>query len=174
MVRTVARPVGEVVSAGTAVIVDAVIWAGWGVAVGLAAVRLPPTVLSADHWLTRIRPWEDQGRAWLKLGVRRWKDRLPEAGTLFGSVSKRALPAPTEAGLRAFAAETRRAEYVHWAALAPLAAMPCWNPWWLTAAMALYAGAANGPCIVVQRYNRGRIENVLERRPARWPATLPS
>ena len=60
--------------------------------------------------------------------------------------------------------ETRRAEYVHWAALAPLAAMPWWNPRWLTACMSVYAVAANGPCIVAQRYNRARIENILRRR----------
>jgi glycosyl-4,4'-diaponeurosporenoate acyltransferase len=161
-------------SAGTAVLVDAVIWAGWGMAVGLVAARLPHIAFSRDHWPTRIRPWEDHGRTWVWLGVRRWKDRLPEAGALFGSLSKRNLPGRTEAGLRAFAAETRRAEYVHWVALGPLVAMPWWNPWWLTAIMAVYAAAANGPCIVVQRYNRGRIGNLVQARHAHWPATVAS
>ena len=41
------------------------------------------------------------------------------------------------------------------------------NPLWLTACMGVYAVAANGPCIVVQRYNRARIENILRRRLAR-------
>jgi glycosyl-4,4'-diaponeurosporenoate acyltransferase len=157
------------VRAEIAVAVDAGIWAGWGVAVGLAAARLPVSVFLRDGWLTRIRPWEHQGLAWAWLGVGRWKDRLPEAGALFGPTSKRVLPGRTTDGLGAFAGETRRAECVHWAALAPLAAMPWWNPLWLTTCMAVYAVAANGPCIVVQRYNRARIENILRRRRARLP-----
>jgi glycosyl-4,4'-diaponeurosporenoate acyltransferase len=123
-----------------------------------------------ERWLTRIQPWEQEGRTCVRLGVRRWKDRLPEAGSLFGSVSKRSLPGRTDRGLAAFAAEARRAEYVHWAALAPLAAMPWWNPPWLTACMVFYAVAVNGPCIIVQRFNRGRIEAILRRRQARLPA----
>lgn len=63
---------------------------------------------------------------------------------------------------------------MHWAALAPLAAMPWWNPGWLMACMATYAVAANGPCIIVQRYNRGRIDSTLRRRHARLPAPVAS
>jgi glycosyl-4,4'-diaponeurosporenoate acyltransferase len=74
--------------------------------------------------------------------------------------------------LAAFEAETRRAEYVHWAALGPLAVMPWWNPPWLMVGMAVYAAIANGPCIVVQRYNRGRTEAILQRRLARLPVAV--
>jgi glycosyl-4,4'-diaponeurosporenoate acyltransferase len=167
-----AGPVGGAVSPQTAVLIDAALWAACGIAVGVIAAGLPATVFSRDRWLTRIRPWEGQGRVWVRLGVRRWKDRLPEAGGLFGSPTKRVLAGRTERGLRAFAAETRRAEYVHWAAVAPLAAMPAWNPWWLTASMAVYAVVANAPCVVVQRYNRGRIEGLVERRQARRSAPV--
>jgi glycosyl-4,4'-diaponeurosporenoate acyltransferase len=62
-----------------------------------------------------------------------------------------------------FAAETRRAEWVHWIAAAPLLVMPAWNPGWLLAVMTGYAAAANAPFIAVQRYNRARIERVLIR-----------
>ncbi len=154
-------------NAETAVLVYAALWAGWDVGVGLAAGRLPASVFFDDRWLTRIRPWEPRGLTWAWLGVRRWKDRLPEAGAVFGPVSKRALPGRTAAGLEAFAAETRRAEGVHWAALAPLAAMPWWNPGGLMACMATYAVVANVPCIIVQRYNRGRIESISRRLQAR-------
>lgn len=160
--------------AETAALVDAALWAGWGVAVGLAGARLPALVFFRERWLTRIRRWEQDGRAWGGLGVRRWKDRLPEAGALFGSVSKRTLPGRTDDGLAAFAAEARRAEYVHWAALAPLVAVPWWSPAWLTVCMVFYAAVANGPCIIVQRFNRGRIEAILRRRQARLPAAVAS
>jgi glycosyl-4,4'-diaponeurosporenoate acyltransferase len=168
----VAGPLGDAVTARTAVLVDVAVWGVWGVAVGLAGARLAADGLLRDRWLTKIRPWERQGLAWRRLGVRRWKDRLPEAGTMFGGASKRVLPGRSANGLQAFAAETRRAEYAHWVAPVPLLAMVWWNPLWVTACMAVYAVAANAPCIVVQRYNRGRIEGILRCRQLRLP--LPS
>jgi glycosyl-4,4'-diaponeurosporenoate acyltransferase len=39
-----------------------------------------------------------------------------------------------------------------------------WNPpsiWWV---MAAYALAANGPCLIAQRYNRIRLQGALKRR----------
>ena len=36
-------------------------------------------------------------------------------------------------------------------------------PWWLGIAMAGYAVVANVPCILVQRYNRARLERMLTR-----------
>jgi glycosyl-4,4'-diaponeurosporenoate acyltransferase len=38
-----------------------------------------------------------------------------------------------------------------------------WNPWWLGLVMIAYAVVANGPCILIQRYNRGRLVRVLAR-----------
>jgi glycosyl-4,4'-diaponeurosporenoate acyltransferase len=42
-----------------------------------------------------------------------------------------------------------------------------WNPAALMAAMVAYAVVANLPCLVVQRYNRGRLLRVLARRERR-------
>jgi glycosyl-4,4'-diaponeurosporenoate acyltransferase len=63
------------------------------------------------------------------MGIRRWKDRLPEAGALFaGGVSKRRVPRLTTDGLQRFAAETRRAEYGHVACAAAAPLFVLWNP----------------------------------------------
>jgi glycosyl-4,4'-diaponeurosporenoate acyltransferase len=117
-----------------------------------------------DNALTVIRRWERGGRAWERLGIRRWKGRLPELGALFGGRSKRHLPGRDRQSLEQLAIETRRAEIVHWWAPLPLAVMPLWNPAWVTAVMAAYAIAANGPCVIVQRYNRARIGRLLRDR----------
>jgi glycosyl-4,4'-diaponeurosporenoate acyltransferase len=150
----------------TAVAVDAVVWASWGTAVGYAAARTPDARFTTDNAVTVIRPWEGGGRTWERLGVRRWKGRLPELGQLFGGRSKRHLSGRDRQSLEQLAIETRRAEMVHWLAPLPLAVMPLWNPAWLTAVMAGYAIAANAPCVIVQRYNRARLGRVL-RMPAR-------
>lgn len=146
------------------VLLDSAVWAGWSGVVGWSAHRLPPAALSRERWLTRIRPWERDGRTWERLGVRRWKDRLPEAGDLFvGGMSKRSLPGRSPDDLARFAAETRRAELVHWTIPLVLPLFALFNPPVLLAAMGAYAVLANVPCIVVQRFNRARILRVLRR-----------
>ena len=146
------------------VAIDSVVWATWSAVVGYGFHRVPASRFRIDSALTRLRPWERSGRLYERLGIRRWKDRLPEAGALLpGGISKRSLGGRTTADLERFAAETRRAEWVHWMILviAPLFAL--WNPAPLTAAMVAYAVVANLPCVMVQRYNRARIERATQR-----------
>jgi glycosyl-4,4'-diaponeurosporenoate acyltransferase len=76
-------------------------------------------------------------------------------------VSKRVLRSRSSADLRRLVAETRRAELVHWVIPAIVPVFVVWNPPTLTAAMVAYAVVANLPCLVVQRYNRGRLLRVL-------------
>jgi glycosyl-4,4'-diaponeurosporenoate acyltransferase len=156
------------VSTGLVVLLDAVAWACWSTVVGYAAHRLPRRRVDRDGPLTRLRPWERDGRVYERLRIRRWKDRLPELGAAFrGGVSKRSLPSGRTDGVARFAAETRRAEIVHWAIPLATPAFALWNPAWLLAAMASYAVLANLPCLLVQRYNRGRAQRVLARRARR-------
>jgi glycosyl-4,4'-diaponeurosporenoate acyltransferase len=61
------------------------------------------------------------------------------------------------------AIETRRAELVHWALMACGPLFFFWNPPALGSAMLLFAVAANGPCIVIQRFNRLRLLRLIAR-----------
>lgn len=144
-----------------AVLVDAAVWAAWGTAVGWIASRVPADRLAADNIVTRPRAWERSGRAYERIAIRRWKDRLPEAGALFGDRSKRHLTSRAPDDLRRFAVETRRAELVHWIVPLAVLAFPLWNPWPITVVMVAYALAANVPFLLVQRYNRARIMRVV-------------
>lgn len=134
-------------------------------AAGYAAHRLPATSLQRDGRLLRLRPWERNGICYRRLlAVHRWKDRVPEAGAVFaGGVSKRALPSRSAEGLARFAVETRRAERSHWWAMSigPLALL--WNPPIGAIAMVAYGLLVNVPFVVIQRYNRARVERVLRR-----------
>ena len=38
-----------------------------------------------------------------------------------------------------------------------------WNPWWADLVMIAYALIANLPCILVQRFNRARMQQSLDR-----------
>jgi glycosyl-4,4'-diaponeurosporenoate acyltransferase len=143
------------VSPLAAVAADAAVWAAWGTAVGWAASRVP------GHRIPRVPTWPAERHLYERLGVRRWKAWLPDAAGVFGGTSKRRLPSRGRAGLVAYDVEARRAELVHLVVPAALVAFPLWNPWPLTAVMAAYAVAANGPCLVAIRYNRVRIDRAL-------------
>lgn len=145
--------------------VDAVTWAAIQSAAGYGVHRLSVTRLDHDTWLTRSRQWEGGGAFYVEvLRIRRWKRLLPEAGALFaGGFDKSQLGAKSAEHLRRHVVETRRSEIGHWLALLPTPLFWRWNPRWLAVVMTVYAVVINGPCIAAQRYNRLRLQRVLER-----------
>lgn len=145
------------------------IWALIGILSGLSVQYLPPTLLSRETWVTRPRQSERDGRAYERyLRVNRWKDRLPEAGTLLGGEhSKRHLNGSDTVDLLAFQAETRRAEYVHWTNIAAGPAFVLILPTWAAVAMTGFAVVVHLPFVIVQRYNRLRLGRILRHRAAR-------
>jgi glycosyl-4,4'-diaponeurosporenoate acyltransferase len=147
--------------------IDVVIWPVWSAGVGWWAARRPDGSFAADGWLTRLRPWERDGLVYTRVGVRRWKGRLPDLGTVFGGRRKE-LPTHREPeAWRRLAAETRRAECVHWLILVALPVEALIHGGVVLAPMAAYALVANVPCIVAQRHNRGRLEALLRSRARR-------
>ena len=144
---------------GAVVALNVAWWALVHAGTGYAAHRLPPARLERDGWLLRVRPGEvDRYR---RLGIRRWKDRLPEAGALFpGGITKRHVGS----SLEGFVRETRRAELAHWWAMAGGPVSALWNPPLGTVLMIAYGAGVNAPFIAVQRYNRARARRLLARR----------
>jgi glycosyl-4,4'-diaponeurosporenoate acyltransferase len=147
-----------------AVAVDSGVWFIWSILVGCWASHLRPGRIDADGWLTRMRPWERDGKIYDRVRVRRWKRWLPDAGVLGGGRPKRLTRWRDAEEWQTLAAETRRAERVHW--LLPLAffatALVRGGP--ILVAMGAYAIISNAPCIVAQRHNRGRLKVLLQRR----------
>jgi glycosyl-4,4'-diaponeurosporenoate acyltransferase len=155
-----------VMSPALTIAVDVMAWGVFHTATGYAAYRLDESRLSRDGWLLRPRRFETAGRwhrRWLRID--RWKDKVPEAGGTFrGGISKRHLPAYDVAGLQLFARETRRAELAHWWAMCCGVLFVLWNPPIAVGPLLGYGVVANLPCIVIQRYNRFRIQALIERR----------
>ena len=157
-------PVVEL-STVAAVLVDCVVWAGVSLAVGLTAAYIPDARFARDGWLLRVRIWERSGRVYQdRLRIKAWKAHLPEAGQWFaGGFDKKHLRRGDPAYLEEFVVETRRAEWTHWTLVVASPLFVLWNPWWLALAMMAYAVIANGPCIIIQRYNRCRLQRVVDR-----------
>ena len=145
-----------------------VVWFAASAGFGYLGHRAPLTRFDHDAWWSRLRGAEVDGRRYERLGIKRWKDRLPEAGALYaGGFSKRDLRAHDREHLVRFAAETRRAEAVHWWILATVVVFPWFVVWYAVIPNVVYAVVANVPFIAIQRYNRARLERIIRRLDAR-------
>jgi glycosyl-4,4'-diaponeurosporenoate acyltransferase len=144
------------------VLVDVVAWGLIHTATGYLVHRMPAARFERDTWLTRPRAFERGGRLYVeRFRIKRWKGWLPEAGDVFaGGFNKKRLTGFGPEYLATYARETRRAETGHWLAAAFVPIFFLWNPLPVGLAMVVYAIAANGPCILSQRYNRLRLARV--------------
>ncbi len=153
-------------SSELAIALDLVAWLAIHLWTAWLGSRLPARKLARDSWLCRQRAWEHGGELNARsFGIRRWKHLLPDGASLFpDGFAKRHLRATSSEYLETFIRETRRAELSHWLAVLAVPVFFVWNPWWVGLAMLGYALAANGPCIITQRYNRARLLKVVTQR----------
>ncbi len=150
---------------GWAVLLSSLAWAAVSGAVGWRAIHWSAERLSRTGPITTGRRWERDGEVWQRwLRVRSWKDRIPEAGGFFdGGRSMRHVGPPGVGALGAFRRDTVRAERVHWLILASTPLHLAWCRPTVFAGMAAFGVLFNAPFIVVQRYNRGRLDRILRR-----------
>ena len=137
----------------------------WRSILYLAAVSLLSNVAAAfvrrdfhmDTFPFRPFAFERQGRFYEKLGIRKWKDRVPDMSRLLRTLPRKKLEVPSAEQARLLAQETCVAELVH-ASLMVLA-LPVLFLWpgWKGAVLAAVYAVGNVPFIMIQRYNRPRL-----------------
>lgn len=137
-------------------------WLLYSLLVGLLANQLP------EAWLQRPRVRQSfhlsDGRTRGLLGIRRWKRWIPDAGNaLPGGISKATLVRRDTDSLLRFVMETSRAEIVHWALLPAGLLTALWLPKAGVLVNVLFALAFKFPCVLLQRYNRARLQAFLAR-----------
>jgi glycosyl-4,4'-diaponeurosporenoate acyltransferase len=147
------------------VAVDIVAWGIVHAGSGYLVHRLPDSLFARDRrWSHSLRFERSTVFYEGVLHIKRWKDRVPEAGALFpGGRSKRALPGRSAEALHVFAIETRRAELGHWLAALASPIFVLWNPPRAAALMIVYGCGINLPFIAIQRYNRVRVARIVAR-----------
>ena len=149
---------GDFTVAGAAV--NVACWVVSGILIGWLFARRRWQSFESPGPITSLRRCETRERYERFLRVRAWKDLLPEAGTWFGGISKRRLPTYAEGGLRRFAAESLRAERVHFTYAATIVGTLVWmRGWWVIVTLG-FGFVVNVPCIVVARYNRLRLAHL--------------
>ncbi len=147
--------------------------AGGGILANFIGEALPRSWFRADRFPFRTRKWERNGKIYEKVGVHRWKDRVPDMSRVRKKkmVSKHLGKCPTADGVRTLALETCRAEAVHAAlCLLSVGLIFLWDNRWLGAGVVVIYVLCNLPFIIIQRYNRPALlglEERLRRREAR-------
>jgi len=125
---------------------------------------IPLRYFLKDIPFLRIARWERNGDIWNTLFlVRKWKKYLIDGSSIVKkSYNKSHLHGQKQEDLTIFAAETKRAELTHWLLMLPAPLFFLWNPAWAGWLNIAYALLVNVPFIITQRYNRGRIEAIVQ------------
>jgi glycosyl-4,4'-diaponeurosporenoate acyltransferase len=150
-------------SVGWVIALNIIAWASIQMGLAWGFTQLAPGRFDPASGAARPRTWERRGRIYERLFfIKAWKDKLPDAAVWFrGGFAKASLRSRSPDDLARLARETWRGEIVHWLAILALPFFCIWNPWWAVLINAAYAAAANLPCILVQRYNRARLQRLL-------------
>ncbi|MBB4825480.1 glycosyl-4,4'-diaponeurosporenoate acyltransferase [Sporosarcina luteola] len=134
--------------------------------IGISAVSnmIPISWFEKHPRLFKSFRWEKEGSFWQQATrVKAWKQYVPD-GTLFikSGYNKKHLHGWDTDSLSDFLLESRRAEFTHWISI-PLALLFfLWNPMWAGYINLAYAILFHIPLIILQRYNRPRIERIIK------------
>lgn len=152
-----------VLSSAWTLVADIGAWLVIHLGVSYICFRLP------DRWFERKTPIRGpklvksrEEHSYERMGIRLWKDRLPEGSSFFqGSFSKKSLSSRDPNYYEKFILEANRGEWTHWLSMLPAPLFFLWNEPLYGWIIIGYALIANVPFIVVQRYNRLRLERIV-------------
>ncbi|MBC9824424.1 MULTISPECIES: glycosyl-4,4'-diaponeurosporenoate acyltransferase [Carnobacterium] len=148
------------------IITDSAAWLFFHLAISIFTLHLPKHFFLTANFLYRTREWEAEGQFWqTHFNVKKYAKIIPEGSRILGSgFYKRRLKHKETTYLETFILETKRAELTHWLSILPSFLFFLWNPAWAGWVMVSYALLFNIPIIIVQRYNRPRLEKILARK----------
>lgn len=135
-----------------------------GIASHFIGNALPRRWFRGDAFPFRSFGWERDGQIYRKIGIHRWKDKVPDMSKICGDmVRKEVASRPTAESLETLVAESCVAECVHFflilLSLAVLAIYPGAGGWIVWGLCVL----GNLPFMLIQRYNRPRLLKMRNR-----------
>ena len=127
---------------------------------------LPRARFSAESFPYRTADWENGGKVYEKLGIKHWKDALPDMSRIMPDMVKKKMTGQNrEQGMDVLIAETCVAECVHyWLIVLSLGIFLFWRGVWALVFWLVYNILGNVPFILIQRYNRPRLVLLEQRR----------
>jgi glycosyl-4,4'-diaponeurosporenoate acyltransferase len=127
--------------------------------------RLSDNFYKKKNGLFKIFRWEKNGYIYEYIfKIKNWKQLLPDGAEILGlGYRKKNLTDFSIENLNRFIIESRRAELSHWLAITPFWVFGFFTPNHVIVLMFIYSLLVNFPCIITQRYNRPRIERIIDR-----------
>ena len=146
------------------ILLDIVVWAAIHMGVSYTVTQLPVEYFNPAGWLYKKRSWEKEGALYERIfSIKTWKGLLPDGAAIFkGGFTKKKLKKSDAVYLQRFLKETCRGELVHWITFLLSPIFFLWNLWWVGFIMIVYAVIVNMPCIITQRFNRIRLNRIIE------------
>lgn len=141
------------------------IWFIIHMSVSISLLFLPKNLFltnSLFKFLFNSYDWEKRGQFYdIVFLVKKWKDKLPDGASLFNlGYRKKHLHSSNKKDIEEFIMETKRAELTHWLIMLLVPLFYLWNPSWSAWINVVYGVSINAPFIVIQRYNRPRLERI--------------
>lgn len=136
-----------------------------GLAVFFLGRMLPKDWFSWGEFPYKLLPFEQNGKIYEALGIRKWKDRLPDMSRICPKlVPSKALPkSVTTQQVEAMLQETCIAEFTH--TVLCILGYGCVTLWKSTGGRVLYVLylLGNLPFCLIQRYNRPKLLRILSK-----------
>ncbi len=148
-----------------AILLSFIIWPTIQITIAAVCVWFPDRFYGDSFWY-RCHRFESSGKFYEKyFHIKRWKGFLPDGSAIVGiGMKKKQLCDMSDDNLRMYLIESRRAELLHLLAIPPFLLFGLFCPPYVLIFMFLYAVAVNLPCLIAQRYNRPRIQRILDKR----------
>ena len=143
-----------------------------GLLSNVVALFFPRKWFHPDRFPFRQYKWEKKGRIYIRLGIRKWKDRVPDMSKVLPFLyRKKVNKNRSEENLLRLIRETCVAELVHGLlCVAALWVVHIWPGKWGWIFWICYC-AGNLPFMMIQRFNRPRLCAALSRMQVRKAVT---
>lgn len=147
----------------TTFFIDVILWIIIHFGIGYVCSTIPIQKINADQHFYQTHQWEKEGFIYQHLfKVRAWKKYIPQGSKLYrNSYSLQHINSFDIAYLERWLKESVRAEFCHWIMIIP-GFFFLWNTLTGSIAILIYAFLTNLIPIILQRYNRPRIRQLLE------------
>ena len=143
-----------------------IVWPVLQVLAALTCLKISDRRFSPQSIPFRTYTFEKDGYIYDRIfRVSRWKHLLPDGGMVLNKkgFKKKHLVDISEETLNRFLVESARGELTHWLAILPFWIFGFIAPTKVIWYMLIYTLLVNFPCIIAQRYNRPRVQKLLNK-----------
>jgi glycosyl-4,4'-diaponeurosporenoate acyltransferase len=147
------------------ILLDVIAWLVIHLSLGYLSSKIPLEWLNPNQWFFQTFAWEKGGEIYQKFfRVRSWKKYIPNGSRAYrGAFSIKNLISSNPAYLERWLKESVRAEICHWVMIIPGFLFFLWNSEAFAWVNVVYAFLNNLVPIIMQRFNRPRMRDMLSR-----------